>query len=338
MKISVVLAVYNGSNYLGEQLASYLNQSRVPDELIAVDDCSTDDTVEILKDFAQSSGIEVRILRNEKNLGSTLSFSKAIEHATGELILPSDHDNIWSPDRVDRMSSYFQKDPDLVLLFSNARLADQNGTPLDDYMFDEEKVKIILKAVNSDSLVAQILKENVVGGAVCAFRSRFKQYIVPIPLTKTFIHDAWIGLVLGSIGKSVFLPESTLLFRQHSGQQIGARGKSAGRQSQTKAREAFFLEGLRRLRDRESDIRTFSERLSLIEKDLVPTPRYLAAAAATEQALKDALEHRAHFERRAKLDRSVVRRISQIYKELISGNYWKYSNGLRSVVRDLIYR
>src|SRR5690606_18954379 len=86
MKISIALAVYNGTNFLDQQLASFLKQTRLPDELVVVDDCSTDATVELLEDFAKTSPFPVKVFRNESNSGSTYSFGRAIEACSGDVV------------------------------------------------------------------------------------------------------------------------------------------------------------------------------------------------------------------------------------------------------------
>src|ERR1700730_3732237 len=77
-KISVALCTYNGERFLGRQLASMQQQTRLPDELVVCDDCSTDSTIGILNEFATSAGFPVRIIRNEQNLGFVANFEQAI--------------------------------------------------------------------------------------------------------------------------------------------------------------------------------------------------------------------------------------------------------------------
>src|SRR5271168_2200141 len=93
-KISVALCTYNGERFLSRQLASMLQQSRLPDELVVCDDRSTDNTIEILQDFSASAGFPVKITRNEHNLGFVANFERAIQLCQGDLIALSDQDDI----------------------------------------------------------------------------------------------------------------------------------------------------------------------------------------------------------------------------------------------------
>ena len=99
MKASIALATYNGERYLQEQLNSFLHQTRLPDEIIACDDCSTDRTMDILESFAISALFAVYIYRNAINLGYTKNFERAISLCSGDVIFLSDQDDVWFPKR-----------------------------------------------------------------------------------------------------------------------------------------------------------------------------------------------------------------------------------------------
>ena len=86
MKISIALCTYNGAKFLQEQLDSIAFQTRIPDEMIICDDQSKDSTLEILKNFVSKASFPVRLFLNEKNLGSTKNFGKAIGLCTGDII------------------------------------------------------------------------------------------------------------------------------------------------------------------------------------------------------------------------------------------------------------
>ena len=77
-KISVVMCTFNGAKYLAEQLDSILAQSYSNIEIIVVDDCSTDNTFEILKNY-QPKDSRIQVFQNSKNLGFVQNFSKAMQ-------------------------------------------------------------------------------------------------------------------------------------------------------------------------------------------------------------------------------------------------------------------
>ena len=81
MKISVCICSYNGENYIAEQLNSIVNQTLKVDEIILSDDKSTDKTIEIAENILKNSGIDYKILINEKNQGVTKNFENSCSHA-----------------------------------------------------------------------------------------------------------------------------------------------------------------------------------------------------------------------------------------------------------------
>ena len=92
-RISVALASYNGGNYLKEQLESIYAQSLLPNEVIVCDDCSTDNSIEILNAYKEKHCL--RYFINEKNLGFVKNFDKAISLCSGDYIALSDQDDVW---------------------------------------------------------------------------------------------------------------------------------------------------------------------------------------------------------------------------------------------------
>ena len=86
MKISIALATYNGAKYLKGQLDSFVNQSRLPDELIICDDCSHDETDKIVHNFISTAPFTVRYFKNKKNLGYAKNFEQAVLYCSGDVI------------------------------------------------------------------------------------------------------------------------------------------------------------------------------------------------------------------------------------------------------------
>src|SRR5690349_17434303 len=120
MRISIALCTYNGGPFLAEQLASYVQQTRLPDELVVCDDCSSDNTMAILRDFAARAPFAVRLHQNAANLRSTRNFEQAIRLCTGDVIALSDQDDVWLPEKLERMERTLAADPEISLVFSDA--------------------------------------------------------------------------------------------------------------------------------------------------------------------------------------------------------------------------
>ena len=121
MKISVVMATYNGEKYITEQLDTIRKQTRKIDELIICDDRSKDNTVSVVKAYIAeyNLGDKWSIYLNEKNLGYANNFHKATLMATGELIFFSDQDDLWREDKIEIMSAIMEEKGDCQVLCSD---------------------------------------------------------------------------------------------------------------------------------------------------------------------------------------------------------------------------
>ena len=99
-KVSVVMCTYNGAKYIREQLDSIINQTYPIFEIIIQDDCSTDDTVDIIREYAETHS-NIRLFQNEKSLGINRNFFSAMNRAKGDYIAISDQDDIWEKDKIE---------------------------------------------------------------------------------------------------------------------------------------------------------------------------------------------------------------------------------------------
>jgi glycosyltransferase involved in cell wall biosynthesis len=208
--ISVCLAAYNGSRFIQPQVVSILGQLGDNDELIIVDDCSQDDTFEVV---AQIGDPRIVLVRNERNLGVNGAFERAIAQAKREVIFLCDQDDIWIDGRKAYMLAPFSA-PRVNVVASNYSLIDENGRPLlgslatslvveDDKRIARNIVRIFLGKMNYY-------------GCAMAFRADFRRKILPFPAGLE-CHDIWVAL-MGNLERSItHLPKPTLLHRIHGG-------------------------------------------------------------------------------------------------------------------------
>ena len=98
--VSIVMCTYNGAKYIREQLDSIIKQTYPITEIIIQDDCSSDETIQICEEYAKLYPI-VKVRRNEKNIGVSLNFMLALEHAEGDFIAISDQDDIWELNKIE---------------------------------------------------------------------------------------------------------------------------------------------------------------------------------------------------------------------------------------------
>ena len=126
MKVSVVTASYNYQDYIKEAIQSVLNQTYKDLELIIVDDCSTDNSVQVINSYKDD---RIKLFVNEKNLGLQKTVKRGIENASGEWIVFLESDDILKPDNIEKKVRIAQKYKDVNLIFNDC-----------EFFGDEEKV------------------------------------------------------------------------------------------------------------------------------------------------------------------------------------------------------
>lgn len=115
-KISVIMGIYNCADTLPEAINSIVNQTYTNWQLIMCDDCSTDDTYEIAKGFAEQYPDKMILIRNEKNMRLAYSLNHCLEYATGEYVARMDGDDISVPNRFEKQVAYLKEHPEIHLV------------------------------------------------------------------------------------------------------------------------------------------------------------------------------------------------------------------------------
>ena len=117
--VSVIMAAYNGADLLGETLESLRAQTFEDWELIAVDDCSKDDTVAFLRGFGDP---RIRVIESETNGGPVVARNRAFAEARGRYVAALDQDDLCLPERFAKQVAFLDADPDTVLVSTATRM------------------------------------------------------------------------------------------------------------------------------------------------------------------------------------------------------------------------
>ena len=104
--VSVIMPSWNTADFIAESISSVLNQTYPDWELLIVDDCSTDNTDEIVALFDDP---RIKYFKNEHNMGAALTRNRALREAHGEWIAFLDSDDLWTPDKLVRQLSFMKK-------------------------------------------------------------------------------------------------------------------------------------------------------------------------------------------------------------------------------------
>src|SRR5690242_18282961 len=247
MSVSVVLCTYNGERWLPELWRSLLAQTHVPDQIVARDDASSDGTFALLgrqAEEAQARGIRVVLARNERNLGFVGNFEAALADADGDIVFLCDQDDLWHPQKIALMLKSFEQRPNLLLLHSDARLVDEAGGDMQCGLFEALEVTRRERAlIHSGRAFEALLRRNLATGATLAFRRSLLNDVAPFP--PEWVHDEWLAIIAAALGEVDCLEQPLIDYRQHGGNQIGARKRSfADKLARIGQARTPFLQGL----------------------------------------------------------------------------------------------
>ncbi|GMQ31552.1 glycosyltransferase [Algoriphagus confluentis] len=201
--ISIALCTYQGERFLARQLDSLLAQTYRPIEIVIQDDCSTDQTWEIVEAYKRKFPDIIRSFRNKIQLGIRSNFESVFQKCQGELIAPCDQDDIWDFSKLEEMSSRIG---DHILIYHDSALVDESGVSLGRRV--SEKFQF---AKGSDP--AKLLLMNCVSGHSILFKKQLLAHAHPFPAKGYYDH--WLAFTAMCFGTVDYLDKTLVLFRQH---------------------------------------------------------------------------------------------------------------------------
>jgi glycosyltransferase involved in cell wall biosynthesis len=316
------MCTYNGARFLPAQLKSIVEQTRKPDEVVVCDDCSTDETRSLLELFLASAPFAVRLFYNERNLGSSRNFEKAIKLCNGDVIALCDQDDIWRPEKLARSETIFADSSEVGLTFSDGDIVDEEGTPKGQTLWQTLDFNRHLQAKIVTPAAFEILNRRaVVTGSTMAFRAKYRDLVLPIPENIPLIHDGWIALLISTTASLVPISEPLISYRQHPGQQLGVRRAD-------KAASGSLLNAARRkttLLPEVNKLRAVRDRLASQRGR-----HQFKAERQIEMRLK-------HLETRALISGRKIVNAPYVLREFLTWRYHRYSNGFYSALKDLLF-
>ena len=232
-QIDILLATYNGEKYLKEQIESILNQTYSNFRLLISDDCSQDNTLEILKEYEEKDD-RVEVFLQEQNLGYVKNFEFLLSQVENEIYALSDQDDIWLDDKLECAVNKLEEE-NADLYFSDLYLIDQNGKQISDSFWKE---KGFYKKIIKDKKYKGLILNNYVTGCTIVSKKQYIKDIIPFP--KDMMHDYWIALVTSLKGKIIYDRQPHIKYRQHGNNQIGSKMKSQEMNSLDQIRNMFI--------------------------------------------------------------------------------------------------
>lgn len=325
--ISIAMPTYNGERFIKEQLESFARQERLPDELVITDDASSDQTVEIIRQFAAAAPFPVRIFVNEKRLGINANFGRAIQEAAGDIIFLSDSDDYWYPQKIRLMEKTLEEIPEAGIAICNSDQADDQLRPLGATSWASVDRFFPSQRLLSDLAHGKTYWSRMPAQGCClAFRGKFKELILPLPESlryKWFSYDRFIAQVIfcSGAGGAALFPQPLQAYRRHTGQA-----------SHMPPRPPFLRRLLRRARYRLARRHDGPYRLPFLLQRI-------ESECAERLCINPAIRRAAicHWRARINLPAIFAGRLPVVLRELVSLRYHRLSGDIFSAAKDLLF-
>jgi len=316
------MATYNGANYVLDQLHSFLDQTRKPDELVITDDCSSDETEFIVQKFSETAPFTVRFFRNPVNLGYSGNFDAALKRVSGDVVFLCDQDDVWFPEKIEHMCRLVELYPEALLLMNDATLTDGRLNEV-----GLTKLGQIRSAGMPD--------EKFVMGCCCAVRKELLDICLPIP-DAIAAHDDWLAWFADGLQAKIVDETPLQFYRRHESNE----SQFIANRTTKITRRLVFTHVIKEIfsgKGSEKDLRRLTQ-LSLFRDGI---KRSLERATVRRRLalanLLDRVEIRiAILSMRAKVrEKRLLPRIFSVFRIFLGGGYVN-ANGLRSMLRDLV--
>lgn len=322
LKVSIAMATYNGEKYLQEQLESFLHQTRPPDELVVCDDASSDSTIKIIEAFAKRAPFPVHLHCNSQNMGYLKTFEHAIRFSKGNIIFLSDQDDVWFPEKIERVLDAFL-------------CADSPLVVINDAIITDHHLKPTKRTILQQVLSARLSIESFISGCCTAFRSELKTILLPFP-QEYGGHDNWIHQIGKALGRRKVIPYPLQYYRR-SQFATSQYFVNKTRRVTIIDRILFYMSQnskeacLRRLRLLDILVERLIERGPKLEKALGET----LELQGTIKKIRE--EQRIVKNRLSLLEKPRLKRLPMVWRTWRKKEYEHFS-GWMSLVRDLIQR
>ncbi len=235
-KIDILLATYNGQQYLREQLDSILSQSYSNFRLLISDDLSTDNTREILAEYVEKDK-RIIVFNQERNLGVVKNFEFLLKKVESRYYMFSDQDDIWKENKIEKSLKTLEE-TNSELVYTDLEVVDENlNVTYESYW----KLKGIYNKIKKYNNFESLYLNNFVTGCTMLSKKELIKEVLPLPNTSKFVlHDYWIPLILSQKYKITYIEEPLIKYRQHKNNKVGSKKKTDELKSFEEIRNLFI--------------------------------------------------------------------------------------------------
>ena len=223
-EVEVVLASYNGSQYLEEQILSIASQTLKPVRLLVSDDLSDAATRDLLTALSSSYGPWLRVLSSPSaHLGCKANYERLLAESQASYVALADQDDYWYPDKLERSMECMQKLEQSVgsatpcLVHTDLCIVNEIGQNLASSFFRYQRIDPTRTSPQDLSLT------NVVTGCTMLVNRALVLKSLPFP-SQVAMHDWWMAMVASEFGLIHLYPYATVAYRQHAMNVVGATG------------------------------------------------------------------------------------------------------------------
>lgn len=218
-KIAILLATYNGEQYLSELLESLTKQSFQNFSCFIHDDGSKDETIKIIEDYCKRYPQKFVWVEGNSTGGAKSNFMYLMNRVQAEYYMFCDQDDIWLPEKVELSYDLIKKQKESVptVVYTDLKIVDSRLNVIDSSYYHYTG-----KNPKRNSLI-DLLKCNVTVGCTMMINRVLRDRALQVSdLNNIFMHDWWLSLIASAEGKLFFLDKQTILYRQHGNNSVGA--------------------------------------------------------------------------------------------------------------------
>ena len=222
-KIAILMATYNGEKYICQQIDSILSQTCKDWELYIHDDGSTDNTIAAVESYVEKYPDKIHLIDGKSTGGSKYNFFYMFGQVEAPYYMTCDQDDVWLEKKIeltyDKMLTIEDKADISCLVYTELRVVDSELNTIADTMSEYQSLDCHKRTIN------QFILQNSVTGCTMMVNRALRDKMLRITnIDNTIMHDWWAALVAAQFGKTAFIDEPTILYRQHGDNSLGALG------------------------------------------------------------------------------------------------------------------
>lgn len=224
MKIAILLATYMGEKYIGEQIDSIINQSYKDWKIFVHDDGSRDNTLGVVQAYQEKYPDKIEILDGSSTGCARNNFLYIMSRVEAPYYMCCDQDDVWLPEKIEKtfgkmqeLEQDIQKEKVPCLVFTDLKVVDGELNVIAERMSEYQNLAY------KNTSVGRMLMQNVITGCTMMMNRRLRDLTIQYHNVENIImHDWWSGIIAAYFGKVGFVDESTILYRQHGNNSVGA--------------------------------------------------------------------------------------------------------------------